>query len=176
MPYTHATMMKRNLRDIEYMARNTNALITDESPVMPWESDLVSRAATHLFSVHRYEQNKSRSFGASDYGGCGTFFGLTKDPTKRACVLERKIQNAQAKCAKGKSKQCDKVAKFEAELMTLTGGGLTPAAGTPADFYYQQALMAQSAALTSQPQTDWLQLATYGAVVMVVILLVNEYT
>jgi hypothetical protein len=44
MPYTHAYMLKQNLRDIEMMARATNARLTDESYVMPWESDLVSRA------------------------------------------------------------------------------------------------------------------------------------
>ena len=65
------------------------------------------------------------------YGGCGTFFGKSKDETKRACWLEKKIAKHQECCARdcswfsgkgNQSNQCAKVARAEAELLQLTGG------------------------------------------------------
>jgi len=163
MAYTHAYMLKQNLRDIEMMARATNARLTDESYVMPWESDLVSRASTHLFSVHR-RRKLQRNFGgvSRDYGfldgGCGTFLGIgVKDPVKKACILERKIRKAQDKCARGKQKHCDKAARYQSELATISGGGLTPGAGTPLDAYYQQALQAQQIAATDASQAGGIE-------------------
>lgn len=154
MAYTHATTMKRNLLDIEHMARRTNDRLSSADRVMPWESDLVSQANAQLRSVYRYRKYKDR-FGythqpktpfavpASDYGGCGTFLGITKDPIKRACLLERKIARAQGKCDKGKKKHCDKVQRFQSELATITGQPMNPTQGSAVDFYYQQAIQAQ---------------------------------
>jgi hypothetical protein len=184
MAYTHAYMLKQNLRDIEMMARATNARLTDESYVMPWESDLVSRASTHLFSVHRRRKLKrdfggvSRDYGFLD-GGCGTFMGIgVKDPTKKACILERKLRKAQDKCARGKQKQCDKAARFQSELATISGGGLTPTAGTPLDAYYQQALQAQQIAATDASQTGgiekYLPVLAVGAAGIVTIYAVSK--
>lgn len=153
MAYTHAYMMKKNLMDIEHMARRTNERLSTMNRVMPWESDLISQAATHMRSVHRYRKYKDR-FGhthrpktpfvspptrADGYGGCGTFFGLTKDPVKRACYLEKKIAKHAPKCNSGKQKSCNKVQKWEAELASVTGN-TSVVSGTPADFYYQQAV------------------------------------
>jgi len=74
-----------------------------------------------------------------DYSGCGTFFGLTKDPAKRACYLEKKISNHLLKCQAGKQRSCSKVQKWQAELANISGhAGVVQ--GTPADFYLQQAL------------------------------------
>ena len=123
MAYTHAYMMKKNLMEIEHMARRTNDRLSTTNRVMPWESDLVSQAATNLRSVYRYRKYKDR-FGHThrpktpflssmepdgSYGGCGTFFGLTKDPVKRACVLEKYIANHQPKCDSGKQKSSTKL-------------------------------------------------------------------
>jgi hypothetical protein len=177
MAYTHAYMMKKNLMEIEHMARRTNDRLSTTNRVMPWESDLVSQAATNLRSVYRYRKYKDR-FGHThrpktpflstmgpdgSYGGCGTFFGLTKDPVKRACVLEKYIANHQPKCDSGKQKSCDKVAKHQAELAAITGTA-TVAEGTPADFYYQQALdyEKQAAQGTTQTGADVLPVAVFG--------------
>ena len=158
MAYTHAYMMKKNLMDIGHMARAANGWLRTTDSVMPWESDLVSQAATNLRSVYRYRKYKDR-FGhthrpqtpfcpvplmqsgtqSQGYSGCGTFFGLTKDPTKRACYLEKKIASSQPKCDMGKTRHCDKVAKWQAELSSITGTAAV-VQGTPADFYYQQAV------------------------------------
>ena len=171
MAYTHAYMMKKNLMDMEYMARTTNEWLRTTDSVMPWESDLVSQAATNLRSVYRYRKYKDR-FGhthriqtpfcpvplkqhgtqSQGYGGCGTFFGLTKDPTKRACYLEKKIAKSAPKCAQGKTRHCDKVSKWEAELISITGGPVI-AEGTAADFALEQALAAEQQAI-SQAQSD----------------------
>jgi len=152
MAYTHAYMMKKNLMEIEHMARRTEDRLSTTDRVMPWESDLVSQAATNLRSVYRYRKYKDRfghthrpktpfypSLGAQGYGGCGTFFGLAKDPVKRACYLEKKIASHAPKCNSGKTKSCDKVTKWESELAAITGNTQI-AQGTPADFYYQQAV------------------------------------
>ena len=84
----------------------------------------------------------------ADYGGCGTFFGLSKDPTKRACYLEKRIAKSQPKCAKGKTKHCDKVAKWQAEIASITGASPV-AQGTTADYLYQQALLQEQQAVAN---------------------------
>jgi len=53
----------------------------------------------------------------SSYGGCGTFFGLTRDPIKRACVVERKLSRMERACSKGR--RCSKRDKLASELTTL---------------------------------------------------------
>lgn len=162
MAYTHAYMMKKNLMDIEHMARRTNERLSTTNRVMPWESDLISQAATHMRSVHRYRKYKDR-FGHThrpktpfrlpltqadgSYSGCGTFFGLTKDPVKRACYLENKIAKSAPKCAQGKQKHCTRVEKWEAELISITGGPVV-AEGTTADYALEQALAAEQQAVS----------------------------
>ena len=62
--------------------------------------------------------------GDTAYGGCGTFFGLTRDPLKRACFVERRLARMEKKCAKGR--RCGKADSLAAELSTLqleTGTG-----------------------------------------------------
>ena len=53
--------------------------------------------------------------------GCGTFFGLTRDPAKRACYLEKRVSKSSEKCAKGRQRHCAKTDKFSAELATIHG-------------------------------------------------------
>jgi hypothetical protein len=153
MAYTHAYMLKKNLLDIEHMARRTNDRLSTTDRVMPWESDLISQADAQIRSVYRYRKYKDR-FGhthrpktpflstvgsGGNYGGCGTFFGLTKDPVKRACYVEKKIAKHAPKCSTGKQKSCTKVQKYESELAAITGNAGV-VSGSPADFYYQQAV------------------------------------
>ena len=186
MAYTHAYMMKKNLMDIEHMARRTDDRLATTDRVMPWESDLISQAATNMRSVYRYRKYKDR-FGHThrpktpfrspsvradgSYGGCGTFFGLTKDPVKRACVLEKYIAKHEPKCNSGKQKSCDKVAKHQAELAAITGNTQI-AQGTAADFYYQQAVAQEQQAATgasTQRGPDLIPIAAVGAASLVLL-------
>jgi hypothetical protein len=84
----------------------------------------------------------------TDYSGCGTFFGRSKDPVKRACYLEKRIAKSQPKCLAGKQKHCDKVTRWRSEIATITG--VSPVAqGTAADYLYQQALAKEQYAVSS---------------------------
>jgi hypothetical protein len=88
-----------------------------------------------------------------EYGGCGTFFGKTRDETKRACYLEKKIAKHQKCCDKdcswfsgkgNQSNQCGKIARWEAELLQITGGeggamDLSQGADAQLAMQYQQA-------------------------------------
>ena len=65
---------------------------------------------------------------SGEYGGCGTFFGKTKDGVKRACYLEKKIAKHQKCCdsdcswwsGKGnQANQCRKIAEWNAELAAI---------------------------------------------------------
>lgn len=90
---------------------------------------------------------------SSEYGGCGTFFGKTKDEAKRACYLEKKIAKHQKCCDKdcswfsgkgNQSNQCGKIARWEAELLQITGGeggamDLSQGADAQLAMQYQQA-------------------------------------
>tara|TARA_Y100001963_G_scaffold65416_1_gene91156 strand:+ start:1255 stop:1821 length:567 start_codon:yes stop_codon:yes gene_type:complete len=183
MAYTHAYMMKKNLMDIEHMARRTNGRLSTTDRVMPWESDLISQAATNMRSVYRYRKYKDRfghthrpktpflSLKSDGYGGCGTFFGWTKDPVKRACVLEKYIAKHEPKCNSGKQKSCNKVAKHQAELAAITGNTQI-AQGTAADFYYQQAVAYEqqaAAGMTTQKGPDLIPIAAVGAASLVLL-------
>jgi hypothetical protein len=58
---------------------------------------------------------------------------------KRACYVEKKIAKHAPKCSTGKQKSCTKVQKYESELAAITGNAGV-VSGSPADFYYQQAV------------------------------------
>ncbi len=63
------------------------------------------------------------------YGaGCGTFLRIrVRDPAKKQCLLEKDIARLEAKCAKGKTKKCEKLERKQAELAALLGMAEGPA-------------------------------------------------
>jgi hypothetical protein len=95
------------------------------------------------------------AFPSGNYGGCGTFFGLTNDPVKRACYLEKKLAKSQAKCAAGKEKHCTKASARQAELATIAGF-VAPGVGQPtaADLMYAQQQSGISMGILGAQQTE----------------------
>jgi hypothetical protein len=64
--------------------------------------------------------------GDHAYGGCGTFMRITRDPDKKACLLEKDIARLERKCAKGRKRKCEKLDKKQAELAAIAGSSYAP--------------------------------------------------
>ena len=70
-------------------------------------------------------------YGATNYGqygGCGTFLRLTRDPAKKLCLLEQDIARHEKNCARGWRQSCKKLEAKTAELAAFQGTVVAPQA------------------------------------------------
>ncbi|MEE8384431.1 MAG: hypothetical protein V3S01_00755, partial [Dehalococcoidia bacterium] len=90
-------------------------------------------AVTRAAVVGKKETKLGAMYGAGAipegdhaYGGCGTFMRITRDPDKKACLLEKDIARLERKCAKGRKRKCEKLDKKQAELAAIAGSSYAP--------------------------------------------------
>ena len=118
------------------------------------------------------------------YGGkCGTFLRIAvKDPTKKACILEKKIPRLEKKCTQGgflvnKRIACSKLQRAQAELLAIASSIEAPLESLQAAediqmAYYQAQLMgARTQYVEASPTTtQTLMLAMIGGVTAILAL------
>ena len=147
--YVPNYMMKQSLWNMGRQITQMKGLIKPDTQLMAWQPFLIAQAQRDVQNVYNSlaynrEVHGGHSYGGyggyggcghcgkptcgnkgGQYGGCGTFLRIAvTDPTKKACILEKKVAFHKKCCNPGcwynkKDNQCRKLLEVQAELDLL---------------------------------------------------------